>query len=239
MRATRLISEGVTRHDVGTPWLALHGMGAMWRAPRLDHLVDVRCRRGLPGDAHAPHRCILGVRVSAPHGVSTSLPRFVRSGRAGVCIPREERQVRNDARRDTSATGLISLHRSFMNPATSSVREFDCFFALFQLVGELTEGRQEGMFLALLQTPRSPALGRAAEPAAPRPGLAEQNRRYRTRLAGPGTDSLMSARAHRDVHRRPRQLFWTVPDPWSSHSRNRPGGTPFTADVERVWPPVT
>ncbi len=37
----------------------------------------------------------------------------------------------------------------------------------------------------------------------------------------------------------PRQLFWTVPDPWSSHSRNRPGGTPFTADVVRVWPPVT
>jgi hypothetical protein len=37
----------------------------------------------------------------------------------------------------------------------------------------------------------------------------------------------------------PRQLFWTVPDPWSSHSRNRPGGTPFTADVERVWLPVT
>ncbi len=37
----------------------------------------------------------------------------------------------------------------------------------------------------------------------------------------------------------PRQLFWIVPDPWSSHSRNRPGGTPFTADVERVWLPVT
>ena len=28
----------------------------------------------------------------------------------------------------------------------------------------------------------------------------------------------------------PRQLFWTVPDPWSSHSRIRPGGIPFTAD---------
>jgi hypothetical protein len=37
----------------------------------------------------------------------------------------------------------------------------------------------------------------------------------------------------------PRQLFWIVPDPWSSHSRNRPGGTPFTADAERVWLSVT
>ena len=37
----------------------------------------------------------------------------------------------------------------------------------------------------------------------------------------------------------PRQLFWIALDPWSSHSRNRPGGTPFTAEAERVWLPVT
>lgn len=37
----------------------------------------------------------------------------------------------------------------------------------------------------------------------------------------------------------PRQLFWTAPDPWSSHSRYRPGGTPFTTDDDRVWFPVT
>ena len=68
-------------------------------------------------------------------------------GRVGAWFAGDQRQVRNDATRDWSATGLISFARSLMNPATSSVRAFACFFAASQLVGEPTEGRQEGIFL--------------------------------------------------------------------------------------------
>jgi hypothetical protein len=107
--------------------------------------------------------------------------------RAGVWISRDERQVRNDARRHWSATGLISLDRSrsWIPPHRLFVHS-NVFFAVSELVGEPTGGAAGRRLPAALtgQTPSSPALGRAAKPAAPRPGLAEQNRWYRTRLAG-------------------------------------------------------
>ena len=103
------------------------------------------------------------------------------------------------ARPHSSATGLISLdrsrswippHRLFVNSLVLSPSSSSWV------------SRQRAAKLSSPPTPRSPALGRAAKPAAPRPGLAEQNRRYRTRLASSVPTSLMSVRAHRDVHRR-------------------------------------
>ena len=63
-------------------------------------------------------------------------------GRTGAWISRDERQVRDDARPHSSATGLISLDRSrsWIPPHRLFVNSL-VLFALFQLVGEPTEGR--------------------------------------------------------------------------------------------------
>jgi len=125
-------------------------------------------------------------------------------GRAGAWISRDERPVRNDARRHRNATGLISLDRSRSWIPPHRLFVHSLFFAVSQLVSKSTEGRQEGVFLPPPPA-RPPGDLLSAEP---------RSRQLRgpalpSRIVGAGLDSrvrhqpsLMSARAHRDVDRR-------------------------------------